>query len=126
MIFVLPRALAILRVRTTLNLSYSVRPALLRSAMKMRDLSCSEPWGNRARLAPSVMRRLSCRRRSLAATWRPHRGFLRRGRLWRVRVSRPAPPGSAETAPHSGGGVLWRRWRATVDEDGHYSFAVAL
>src|SRR5712691_232270 len=23
-------------------------------------------------------------------------------------------------------GVLWRRWRATVDEDGHYCFAVAL
>ena len=22
--------------------------------------------------------------------------------------------------------VLWRSWRATVDEDGHYSFAVPL
>src|SRR6266550_3622971 len=24
------------------------------------------------------------------------------------------------------GSVLWRKWRATVDEDGHYSFVMAL
>jgi ketosteroid isomerase-like protein len=49
-------------------------------------------------------------------------GFFRRT----MELSGGAFSIGAGTKPVGHCGVLWRSWRATVDEDGHYSFAVPL
>jgi hypothetical protein len=43
-----------------------------------------------------------------------------------TRASRGKANDSEETSTQRRCIVLWRKWRATVDEDGQYSFAVAL